>query len=144
MSFETLDVAGEAVETQVARLENRGSAAADYVMSLDLLGDTPGAQFVLPAQGVITVPARGVHDVAVSLNADAASMKRRHDPSVDEVQREELRHWLSEESGYLVFEPAGGGPRLRVPLFAALRAASAMYAAREGPLTDPLQSATTP
>jgi hypothetical protein len=75
---------------------------------------------------VLTVAAGDFAHTAVTLTVEATAL--RHVPPTG-LSGAEGRAWLAEESGYLLLTPAGSGPVLRVPLYAAPRPVAALQLA---------------
>jgi len=131
VSFATREVVGSATEDQTVRIQNEGTTAVTYVAIVDLIVDAPGVGFSF-AKDTVTVPSGGYADITISLSATASLMLHQHDETDADDQNGWARHYVSEEAGYLVLAPTGGGASvLRVPLYAALRAASDMAAASD-------------
>jgi subtilisin family serine protease len=131
LSFQTLDVVGQATEGRTIQLVNKDTTnSVSYDVTIDMAVATDGASVEVPAS-TVTVPASGTVDLAVTLTADGATMIRQRDATVSAAGG---RYWLAEHSGWIVFTPQGGGaePTLRVPFFAALNPASDLHA--DGPL----------
>jgi uncharacterized repeat protein (TIGR01451 family) len=118
---------------------NHGSADAHLSLGLAPGVDAPGVSFSIPGSSTLTVPAGGFATFGVRMTADASQMDFSADPTVATTQGVNPRSRLSEEAAYLTFTPGSpdvvlnnGGPQMRLPLYAALRPASAMEAA--GPI----------
>ena len=136
VSFETDQVVGTATEVKSVRVLNTGSSSATYDLSIDTLVDAAGIAFSLPGGSTVTVPAGQSTALDVEMDATASSMTHTREASVAPGQTAPSpltslgtlsRHWLTEESGYLVFSQ-GGVPKLRVPLYVTSRPASTMSA----------------
>ncbi|MEV4613439.1 S8 family serine peptidase [Kitasatospora sp. NPDC049258] len=108
-------------------VRNLGDAPLSYTTGYLAATELPGASFALsPAR--VEVPAGGTARVKVTLRVPAR-LDRVPDPTIDTVQGGKARAYRGELSGRLVLTPVGGGaPALRVPLFAAPRAASELTA----------------
>jgi hypothetical protein len=132
VSFGAVEVAGTAMLTKPVTVRNRGGSSATYTIAYNGadMPDVAGVAFTTSA-GSITVPAGGTGTFNVILNADAALMKHSRDASVNALQSGLRRHFVSEEAGYVTLTPASG-PVLRVPVYAAPRAVSAMGTALGG------------
>jgi subtilisin family serine protease len=133
------EVAGVVQRTRSVMVVNHGSADAHLALGLVPSVDAPGVSFSVPGSSTLTVPAGGFATFGVRMTADAAQMDFSADPTVAAMQGGRARSRLSEEAAYLTFtagSPDGvlndGGPQMRLPLYAALRPASAMEAA--GPI----------
>lgn len=127
VSFGVVEVAGTAVLDRTIKVVNKGGAPVTYSIAYDLVTDTRGVDFVFPGGLSLDVPANGSATFQVRLTADARQMKHSRDATVSDTQANRKRHWLSEEAGYVTLTP-GTGPVLRVPVYAAARAASTMSA----------------
>ncbi|MBP8296682.1 MAG: DUF11 domain-containing protein [Burkholderiales bacterium] len=151
------EVVGTQTQTKRVRVVNNGLTAQTYDLSLDTSFDAPGIAFSLPGGSSVTVPPGGTVFVNVQVSANAALMDHVRDPSAEGVQAAPApltslgalpRHYLTNESSYLTFAQAGTD-KLRVPLYAAMRPASAMSApativtgaAPSGSTTIPLSGA---
>jgi hypothetical protein len=137
VSFGFPEVTAETT-TSIARsvtLWNKGSTAVTYNVSVDVINDNNAASFV-PSVSSITVGAFDTAFIPINLNIDM-TVASPYNYSDDSLTRDSVslgapfsRHFLSEESGYLVLTPTTGtGAPLRVPLYAAPRPASIMRAA---------------
>ncbi|PBC77675.1 PA domain-containing protein [Streptomyces sp. TLI_235] len=123
LSFGPVEVTGPlALERQV-EIRNHGDAPLTYTTGYAAATELPGASFGLsPAQ--VTVDPGGTARVTVILRVPG-SLDRAPDPTLDLVQAGRARSYRGELSGRLLLTPVGAEvPQLRVPLFAAPRAAS--------------------
>ncbi len=138
VSFGVLQVLDTFSAIENVRIVNKGSEAATYDVTYFESTDVPGVEFSFPSGSTVTVPAGGSAMVQVRLDANAAEMESTRDVTVSGEQIL-ARHWLSEEAGYLVLQPSGGGgyrcriagavcPDIRVPLYSSARPASDMRA----------------
>jgi subtilisin family serine protease len=135
------EVAGTVTRTHNVTFFNVGATAVSGTLGLVTNVDAPGVSFSLPTTNV-TIPAKGSITIPVQMDADAQQMDFSADPSVDPFQGGIPRFQLTEEAAYLTFAPAppppdagpknGFVPTLRLPVYAAVRPASAM--ASTGPL----------
>lgn len=132
--FPEVDPNVDSVIARSVTLWNKGAASVSYDVSIDVVNDNNIASFAASVS-TITVGAFDTAVVPLQLALDYAD----GDPfnySDDSLTRESvffgapfLRHFMSEESGYLVLTPTTGtGAPLRVPLYAAPRPASSMRA----------------
>jgi uncharacterized repeat protein (TIGR01451 family)/fimbrial isopeptide formation D2 family protein len=130
------EVVGSQTQTRRVRVVNNGPASQTFDLSLDTSFDAPGIAFSLPGGSTVTVPAGGTTFVNVQVSANAALMDHVRDPSAESVQAAPTplgglgalaRNYLTNESAYLTFSQSGN-KKLRVPLYAAMRPASAMSA----------------
>ena len=121
------------------RVVNHGSQAATFDLAIDDLTAAPGVSFSLvdASQASLSVPASSAVQVPVQMKATAAKMDHAVDPTVAAGQAAPApltglgvlpRHWLTEAGSYLTFGQ-GGDTKLRVPLYSAPVAASAMAGA---------------
>jgi uncharacterized repeat protein (TIGR01451 family) len=119
------------------RVVNHGSQTATFDLGVDDRTAAPGVSFSLvdPGQATLSVPADSAVQVAVQMHANAAKMDHTADPTVAATQADPVfglgalpRHVLTEAGSYLTFGQ-GGSTKLRVPLYSAPVAASAMAGA---------------
>ncbi|GAB4526069.1 MAG: hypothetical protein OHK0046_42530 [Anaerolineae bacterium] len=135
LSFSLVEVVGTASAEQTITLYNDSdTTAAVFSTSVDTIVDTPGVEFTVSPQEV-TVPAGGTATVTVSMSATAADMRRDADETADISGFFTGRHYLTEESGNVLFTPVsveGGGAAvnlpLRVPFYSAVRPAAQVNA----------------
>jgi subtilisin family serine protease len=136
------EVAGAVQRTRGVMVVNHGNTAATLSLGLVPSVDAPGVSFSIVGPSAITVPAGGSVTFDVAMTADASEMDFSADPTVATSQGFPSpipRSRLSEAAAFLTFSPAGGdpaphdgGPRMRLPVYAALRPASATEAS--GPI----------
>jgi 2',3'-cyclic-nucleotide 2'-phosphodiesterase (5'-nucleotidase family)/subtilisin family serine protease len=147
VSFGAPEVMGAATLTRRVRVVNKGPNPLIYSASYKSSVDMPGVAYTFSPAIVMLAPF-GDALVEVTMTADAAQMERTPDAS---VSLSGPRQWVSEESGYLLLTPGyphkiylpmiarGSGTggtsitlppavELRVPVYAAPRAVSAMHA----------------
>ena len=119
------------------RVVNHGSQTATFDVGVEDNTVAPGVSFSLvdPTQASLSVPADSAVQVAVQMKADATKMDHTADPTVSPTQADPIfglgalpRHVLTEAGSYLTFGQ-GGATKLRVPLYSAPVAASAMAGA---------------
>jgi subtilisin family serine protease len=126
VSFGMNEVTAPTTLKRTVRVVNHGTNARNYNIAYRTMTDLPGAA-VSVSPATVNVPANGAAKFDVTLTLDPAALKHTRDNSVDALQANYPRQWLSEESG--VLELTGDfAPTLRVPLYAAARAASQMMA----------------
>jgi hypothetical protein len=125
VSFGALEVLGSGAYVANIRVDNPSSSALTYDLGYTEVASVPGVTVSFPGGGSVNVPAGGSTTFSVQLFADASLMKHTHDPSFVETTGGDTRWWMSEEGGWLTLTPPTG-PALRVPLYAAVRPASAM------------------
>jgi uncharacterized repeat protein (TIGR01451 family) len=136
LSFDAAVVVAR-TQTKTLRVVNTGAVARTYDIGLETVVDAPGVAFSLPGGGAVTVPAGGVAELGVRMDAEASRMRHARDASVSPAKAALgafsalgtlPRHWLTAESGFIVLREAGV-TALRVPFFAAARPVSRMVAA---------------
>ncbi|MDX2109552.1 MAG: S8 family serine peptidase [Verrucomicrobiota bacterium] len=124
---------------QTIKVQNKSNKALTYNLSyqssVSLYG---GAWFTFPLGNQVSLRAGpDIKVVVVGLEADATQLANLSDDSISFFQSAVIgsssyslgRQWLPELAGYLVLTPTDASePTLRVPLHAAVRAASAMSA----------------
>jgi len=125
ISFGSLEVVGSATYTANVKVDNPSSSSLSYDLGYTEVVAVPGVTVSFPGGSSVNVPAGGSTTFAVQLTADASLMKHTHDPSFSETSGTDTRAWMSEEGGYVTLTPVSGQP-LRLPLYAAVRPASAM------------------
>jgi len=125
VSFGSLEVVGSATYTANVKVDNPSSSSLSYDLGYTEVVAVPGVTVSFPGGGSVNIPAGGSTTFAVQLTADASLMKHTHDPSFSETSGTDTRAWMSEEGGYVTLTPVSGQP-LRLPLYAAVRPASAM------------------
>ncbi|WP_329498253.1 S8 family serine peptidase [Kitasatospora herbaricolor] len=133
VSFGPVPVGGPLELTREVEVRNVSGAPLAYRTGYRAATELPGASFGL-APRRITVPAGGTARVTVTLRVPG-ELGRVPDPTVDTAQAGHARSYRGELSGLLLLTPdgaqgagPGGPPELRVPLFAAPRAASDLSA----------------
>jgi subtilisin family serine protease len=140
VSFEG-EVQGAVQSTRRVMVVNHGGTAVTLGLGLASGVEAPGVSFSIVGPPTVTLPAGGSTIVDVSMAADAAHMTFSADPTVATVQGypSSPRFRLSEAAAFLTFSTTSGdpgrqtlGPRMRLPLYAALRPASATEAS--GPI----------
>jgi subtilisin family serine protease len=137
VSFDTHLVGGTATEVKRIRILNAGGSPATYDLGIDTVLDAPGVTFSLPGSSTVTVPAHSSVEIEVQLDAEAALMDHVREASVSGTQTVTgtlaglgtlNRQWITEETGHVTLSQSGS-LKLRVPLYATARPASAMSAA---------------
>jgi subtilisin family serine protease len=126
VSFGAVEVVNSRTAVKNIRIVNKGNSSTTYAVSYAPSSDIPGVSFSVTPSSV-TVGPNGNANVVVTMTATASAMRHTHDPTIDEEQGGQPRHWLSEEQGRVVLTPSSGVPLL-VPVYAAARAASDMRA----------------
>jgi uncharacterized repeat protein (TIGR01451 family) len=139
------EVAGSVTRTRTVVVLNFGTGDITLTLGLDPSVDAPGVAFSLLGPSTITVPADNFITFDVAMTADASQMEFSADPTVATTQGGIARFRLSEEAAYLTFtlgtpDPVrnNGGPMMRLPVYAALRPASASEA------TGPIETGGAP
>ena len=129
------EVTGVVSQTRTVHVVNSGASAATLDVGIVSSVDAPGVSFSVVGPSTVSVPADGFTSFDVQMTADASQMDFSADPSVATTQGGLARFRLSEEAAYLTFAPAtpdvalnNGGPLMRLPVYAALRPASASEA----------------
>jgi subtilisin family serine protease len=136
VSFGSPEITGTTTLSKTVRVMNKGPSSVSYTLSYSANTDVDGVGFSFPGGTAVTVPAGGSQSFAVQMSANPAAMKHSHDATLSETQSGFSRHWLSEESGYIVLTPASG-PVLRVPVYAAPRLAATMTTVETSIKLDP-------
>ena len=136
VSFGSVEVLGSHTSTKNVKVVNKGGLAQTYSVSLLTTQTVPGVSYSLPDGPSVSVGANSSATLRVQLNATAASMKHSLDTTMTGTQTNTggsvlTRHYLSEQSAYVVLTPASG-PTLRVPVHAIVRPASAMGTTQTG------------
>ena len=104
LSFGAPEVLTNAAGLKNIRIANKSDTEQTYSASYVGITDMPGVAFQAPTQP-IAVPAAGFANVPILFTADAAQMRHTRDQTQAAKQGSLARHWLSEESGYLLFWP---------------------------------------
>ena len=125
VSFGVLEVEGVATYLADVRVDNLSASDLTFELGYTEVAGVPGVTVSFPGGASVNVPAGGSATFAVQLLADASLMKHTHDPGFVETAGGEPRWWMSEVGGYVTLTPTSG-QALRVPLYAAVRPASAM------------------
>lgn len=129
VSFGAPRVSSSLLLERGVRVLNRGAAPLAFTVEYTAFTDMPGVAITAPA--TVTVPAGGSMEFAVQLTADAAGMRRARDATLA-AGTADRRHWLSEESGWLILRPdlapdAEGQPELVVPVYAAPQQVASLH-----------------
>ncbi len=128
------DLLTSGTRIQKVRVENKSAASVTYDLSIVTIEDAPGISFSLPGGSSVTVPAGSSALVNVQVNIDPSILKHARDINSAATQTPPgslaglgaiNRHWITEESSNLVLS-VSGNEKLRVPLHATSRPASAM------------------
>lgn len=126
ISFGAPDVPGTFTASRDGLGLNKGSGTiTTYRASYDPAVTQPGVTFTVPE--TVTIPPNGSATFPIRIDANAAAMRHRRDPSLTTLQTNVTRSWLGEASGWVTLT-ADGKETLRLPVFAAPRPASAMSA----------------
>jgi 2',3'-cyclic-nucleotide 2'-phosphodiesterase (5'-nucleotidase family)/subtilisin family serine protease len=148
VSFGAPEVLNTTSVTKYVKVVNKNNAPLVYQVSYQDMAVVPGVIYtVSPAQ--IKLPAYGTTLIAVTMAADPSLMRNTADPTVP-TNAAAGYSWLSEAAGYVVLTPGfkyniylplvmksgtpttttgtAATPRLRVPVYAAPRPASDVYA----------------
>ncbi|WP_431680650.1 S8 family serine peptidase [Kitasatospora sp. KL5] len=130
LSFGPVAVTGPTALERQVEIRNHGDGPVDYTTGYAPATELPGASFgITPSR--VTVEPGGTARVTVTLRVPG-SLGRTPDPTLALTQAGHARSYRGELSGRLLLTPADTAlPQLRVPLFAAPRAASDLTA---GPL----------
>lgn len=124
VSFGIVEVVGSTTATRNIRVENKGTTSATYDVTYVGASNIPGVTFSV-SPSTVTVAPNSTANVVVTMTATASQMQHTIDPTASKTQTNQPRHWLSEESGRVILTPDDGA-ELRVPVYAAARAASNM------------------
>ena len=126
VSLGALEVTGIATFSADITVADKSGAPLSYVLAYDEVVGIPGVTVSFPQGASVAVPAGGSVTFPVQVTADASQMRNTHDASyLPTSLAGNPRQWLTEEGGYVTLTPSSG-PVLRVPLYAAMRAVSAM------------------
>jgi len=119
-------VASEPVTmTKTIKVQNTTTSTVSYDVSYDARSEAPGADISVSPSSVSVDP-RSSKTVTVTLTVDPSQLTKTHDPTVDLTQGGIPRVFQTDVSGLVLFSPSGSAPQLRVPVYAAPRAASTM------------------
>lgn len=139
-SFGVLEVAKATTATRTLVVTNRGSAPVTYQVAYRSRVTQPGVTFSLD-RSTVTVPARGVARLTLTLSIPTPSALRRViNPTQAISQAGTGRDFVAAASGLVTLTPAGQAQPLRLPVFAAPKPVSTMATL---PVTFASTSATT-
>jgi subtilisin family serine protease len=142
VSFGFVEATDDYNASQTITIENLGLFDATYDVSFDRTSDIPGVEFTV-SPSTIAVDSGETATVTLTLTIDRDAMRNTADLSVAITTLG--RQWISEESGYVVFEPtsedAGVDQTLRVPAYVTARPASEMEAAEASYTINPEEGA---
>lgn len=113
ISFGALEVLGAASAERSLRIANLSGTTLTRTLSYAGITHAPGITISLPVTTVM-VPGHGLATTPVQLAADAAAMQRSRDSTLAPTQAGAPRHWLTEESGYLLLWPPSSSFSLTV------------------------------
>jgi hypothetical protein len=113
--------------TNYITLENKGTTAVTYNLTIQNDPALSGTSFSFPNGGSVTVNAGGSKNIPVLFTATGSALKHAREASVASTQLGLSRQWLTEAAGYAVFTPTDGSPTLRVALYAAAKPVSAIH-----------------
>jgi len=130
ISFGAPEVVAQTSFTKQLRISNKSGAAVTYSLAYTPTSTIPGVDYQFPNGSNVTVAANSFVDVPLQLSVNPALMQHTHDITISENQTGP-RFWLSEADGFLVVTPTSANA-LRVPVYAAPRAASAVHAVETG------------
>jgi subtilisin family serine protease len=143
-SFGQIETSQPVTLAKTIKVENTTTSAADYDISYDARTTAPGAEVSVSPSSVSLDP-RSSKTVTVTLTVDPARLTKTHDPTVDLTQGGIPRVFQSDVSGLVLLTSTGRSPQLRVPVYAAPRAASTMTQPAKITLPrGPVQSALLP
>ena len=134
ITFMDEDFVTPTVRTSHVLVENKGTAAVTYDLSIVSAINAPGISFSLPGGSSLTVPAFGSLTIDVQMSADPFLMQHTIDPTTPRTETVTgtmaslgtlNTQFITEEAGYLIFS-ISGAEKMRVPLYAAARPASNM------------------
>lgn len=114
ISFGALEVVGTASAQRSLRIANLTGTPVTKTLSYAGITHAPGITISLPVTKV-TAPGYGLVTTPIQLAADAAGMQRGRDPTLASTQAGAPRHWLNEESGYLLLWPPASPFSFTVP-----------------------------
>ncbi|WP_033821442.1 S8 family serine peptidase, partial [Kitasatospora sp. MBT63] len=127
LSFGPVAVSRPTETVREVEVRNLGDTPVSYTTGYLAATGLAGASFE-PSPARVDVPAGGTARVRVALRVPG-QVERQPDPTIDTLQGGRARGYRGELSGRLLLTPVSGdAPELRVPLFAAVRAASDLTA----------------
>ena len=127
VTFGPVEAVGTTVESRWVRVVHHGATAVTVQAAIDSVADVPGVQIEVSDPPSFSVPAGGEFLLRLSLTVEPADLRHVRDPAQESALFGFERPWLSTETAYLELIP-DLGPRLRVPIHAAVRPASNMTA----------------
>lgn len=126
------EIFGTTTVTKTVHVVNHAATSVTYALGFDTVVDNPGIEFSLPGGNSLTLAAGASANVAVTMTGIADQVTHTHDATIYATQSNQLRYFMTEETGYLTFASAGD-TKLRVPLYVAPYPAGAMSG---GPYLD--------
>jgi len=134
VSFGNIQATTSTTYTRTVNVVNKSASDADYTLSIDPRVSNPGASFSIVGSTSLHVAANSSTSFVVQLAVDTAAIKNTRDPNAAATQSGNPRQWVSEASGLILLTPvllekptgANSVSALRVPVYAAVRPASAM------------------
>ncbi|WP_327069045.1 S8 family peptidase [Kitasatospora sp. NBC_01302] len=143
LSFGPVPVTGPLTVTRDVAVRNLSGAPMSYRTGYQADAELPGARFDLTPDQLTVAPGESAL-VHVTLSVPGP-LDRVPDPTLTRTQSGRARTFRGELSGRLLLTPAAGGaPELRVPLFAAPRAASELTATSVGATTPAVRPGPQP
>ncbi|WP_460792327.1 S8 family serine peptidase [Nocardioides maradonensis] len=124
-SFGPVETSQPMTLTKTVKVQNTTTSTTTYDVTYDARTTAPGAD-VSVSPSSVTLDPRSSTIVTVTLTVDPSQLTKTHDPTVDLTQGGLPRVYQSDVSGNLLLTPTGSAPQLRVPVYAAPRAASTM------------------
>ncbi|GGM44038.1 peptidase S8 [Longimycelium tulufanense] len=120
VSFGTVEVGGPTAITKTVKLVNKGVQAVEFGVGYQAATEIPGVRYEVSTSSVRLNP-RGVARIKVTLKIDdPAALRKTMDPTMEPVQLNVARQFLSDASGRLTLSPKNGSTTpLRVPVYAA-------------------------
>jgi len=106
LSFGSPEVVVQSQQSKNLRVVNLQPRPATWTLTYMPITDAPGVTITLPVT-TVQVAANSETTVTVMLTADASAMTRQRDPALNNTQAGQPRHWLNEESGYVLLWPTG-------------------------------------
>jgi subtilisin family serine protease len=129
VSFGPVEVSAPTTLTKHIKVENTGTHTHTYSVSYDAITSVPGVTYTV-APSTVTLASGASATVTVTLNApDPTVLTKAIDPTAagDDPAVGLPQESLADASGRVLLEPTvGGGPDLRVPVYAAPRPASTL------------------
>lgn len=127
-SFGPVAVSAPTSLSKTIKVQNTGNRSVTYDVSYDAITTVDGATYSV-SPSTVTIDPRSSKTVTVTLSLDPTALDKTVDPTIGRTDpaTHYPRETMAEASGRVLLAPAtGNAPTLRVPVYAAPRAASTL------------------